>query len=717
MSGIGWSELHFPDGLSSGSAATAIRALAARTRGSAGPLALELHVRRDEVRWLLGCPPKDRARVASLLSGQIPGMRLSPVDQQELVPASRSAAVRNLVVELRLTNQRRRLTTDHSSAVTVGLLSLGGQLGTGESVRVQWLIGPAVRRSAPPRPGPKASAETIRAARSKAEDLLVVCAGRVAISTVGGGRGFGLLSEVMAALGLSAAPGVSLVRGRRPRWWAAWLFERRQLPLWGQMVLRADELAALVGWPIDLAPGLELPGINGLKRLPADPAVLNRSDRMIGVAGAPGQRGNLTLDTVSALRHLHVLGPTGVGKSTLLARLVLADIAAGIPVVVIDPKGDLVDDIWGRLPARCTGDVVVLDPSDPAPVGLPTLREGSASAEGIYHVLASLWSGSWGPRMGDIIHSGLSTLAIANRAIGSSWGLVALGPLLSDAGFRRPLVNVAVATDPVGLGSFWAWFDGLSADKTSVVLGPVMNKLRAFTSRPDLRAVLGQSEPRFDLSEIFTQKRSLLVRLPAGQIGTESAALLGSLVIAELWRTIQTRAGAPPLKRFPVMVYLDEFQQFLRLPLDLGDALAQARGLGVGLTLAHQHLGQLGTDLRAAVLANTGSGVCFRLGADDAAIMARGHPELDLLDLTRLGAHQVYARLMAGGTTQRYAFGRTLPLGPPSGNLTARRRANAARWGIDRDQTAAELAAQFSGQSPVADVQASGFGWLEGDQP
>jgi hypothetical protein len=124
-----------------------------------------------------------------------------------------------------------------------------------------------------------------------------------------------------------------------------------------------------------------------------------------------------------------------------------------------------------------------------------------------------------------------------------------------------------------------------------------MNKLRSFLLRPDLQAVLGPTEPRFELSEIFgataTPGRALLVRLPRGELGAEAATLLGSLVVHQVWQASQTRAGMRSGRRSPVFVYLDEFQDVLRLPLALGEALVQARGLGVGLVLAHQHLGQL----------------------------------------------------------------------------------------------------------------------------
>src|SRR4029077_4008507 len=108
-----------------------------------------------------------------------------------------------------------------------------------------------------------------------------------------------------------------------------------------------------------------------------------------------------------------------------------------------------------------------------------------------------------------------------------------------------------------------------------------------------------------------------------GLVGPEAAALLGSLFIAELWQAILGRAAIAPWRVYVVPVYLDEFQDYTHLPTDMSDALAQARGLGVALTLAHQHLAQLPGNLKAAVLANARSRVCFQLSGEDSQAIAK----------------------------------------------------------------------------------------------
>ena len=185
--------------------------------------------------------------------------------------------------------------------------------------------------------------------------------------------------------------------------------------------------------------------------------------------------------------------------------------------------------------------------------------------------------------------------------------LCALPVLLSNPRFRQKCV--ATLTDEVALKPFWHWFDSLSNGERQQAIAPVMNKLRAFLLRPRMRAVIGQAEPAFDIRSVFTERKVLLVSLAKGLIGPEAAALLGSLVVSQLWQATLGRARVAAGARTPVMVFIDEFHDYIHTPTDIADVLTQARGLGVGMTLAHQHLAQLPANLRSAVLAMPASSI------------------------------------------------------------------------------------------------------------
>jgi hypothetical protein len=147
-----------------------------------------------------------------------------------------------------------------------------------------------------------------------------------------------------------------------------------------------------------------------------------------------------------------------------------------------------------------------------------------------------------------------------------------------------------------------------------------------------------------DFTQVFTQRRIVLVPLKKGLLGAETAALIGSLLVAAVWHATLTRASIPPNKRHPVWLYLDEFQDIVRLPIDVADMLAQARGLKLGLTLAHQHLHQLAPETRAGVLGTTQSQLVFQLQHDDAKILAPRFTPLTIHDLTTLGTFDIALR-------------------------------------------------------------------------
>jgi len=218
-----------------------------------------------------------------------------------------------------------------------------------------------------------------------------------------------------------------------------------------------------------------------------------------------------------------------------------------------------------------------------------------------------------------------------------------------------------------------------------------MNKLRPFIMRTNLRRVIGQVQPRFDLRQVFTERKVLLVNLSKGRLGPEAASLLGSLVVAQLWQATLERSAIDPRRRHPVFVYVDEFQDYLHLPTDLSDALAEARGLGVGLTLAHQHLHQLEAGMRSAVLANARSRVCFQLAHEDARVMAAGTAQVEPEDFQSLGRFEVYAALMASGSVQPWCSLRTESPGRASSDPAAVRDASRQKYGTDRQDIEAAL--------------------------
>ena len=461
--------------------------------------------------------------------------------------------------------------------------------------------------------------------------------------------------------------------------------------------LSARELANLLWLP---AGDEELPGTPGLHpkltlppdwyRNPTNP----KTDRSFAVSMDTINPKRLSISPKDSLEHTICLGPTGSGKSTAMLHLILADINAGRSVLVLDPKADLVRDVLERIPEERIGDVVIIDPSDPCPCGFNPLAfkdYGSPSliADAILSVLKEIFIDSWGIYTQDVLTSTLLTLVETENAT-----LLWLLPLLTDENFRRKITSKV--KDRVALRPFWEQFEALRDTEKRQQISPVLNKLRQLTLRPGLRNILGQAKPKFSLTDLFYKRRIVLVSLNKGITGGETSRLIGSLIVGLTWTLALSRAGIPAEKRHIVSIFIDELQDYLSLPTDLSDALAQARGLGVGLTLAHQYRDQLPMGIRSGVDANARNKIVFGLNSKDAKDMAAMAPELTAEDFMALPRYQIYTSFQSGGKNTGWVQGRTLPPPPALRDAAELKARSQAAYGIPPEQTEEEYLSIFT---------------------
>lgn len=196
--------------------------------------------------------------------------------------------------------------------------------------------------------------------------------------------------------------------------------------------------------------------------------------------------------------------------------------------------------------------------------------------------------------------------------------------------------------------------------------------------------MLGQSSG-VDMADVLAGNKILLAPLKKAFLGAENAALIGSLVTASVWQAALGRAAIREEKRRPFWLYLDEFQDIVRLPIDVGDMLAQARNHGLGLTLAHQLLGQLSIEMRESVLANARTHVLFQFGVKDSKTLAESFTPLTADDLRHLGVFEVAIRPNVGGATLTPVTGQTYPLPDPVRDGDELARESRERYGIARN--------------------------------
>jgi energy-coupling factor transporter ATP-binding protein EcfA2 len=255
-----------------------------------------------------------------------------------------------------------------------------------------------------------------------------------------------------------------------------------------------------------------------------------------------GPRRAVALRVEDGRFHTHVIGATESGKSTLVANLALADMAAGRGVVVIDPKGDLVMDLLARTSGRATERLVLVDPEETeAPPSLNVLggEPAEVAVEHVVSVFARSFAAYWGPRTDDVLRSACATL---RRLHGAT--LADVPVLLTDRRFRAPLV--AGLSERSGLKAFWDGYDALSPAGQAQVIGPVMNKLRAVLARSFAQDLLGSATSSFSMADVL-ESGVLLARLPKGLLGEDTARLVGALLVARVSQAPDRpcRAGGP----------------------------------------------------------------------------------------------------------------------------------------------------------------------------
>jgi hypothetical protein len=692
-----WYQLNWPAELDTEQVAACMHALA----GSHISVMMRfvVHVTPEGIKHYVNIPEVNEYAVLRTFQTFLPSDELTTPEPFKM---EASAAMR-----VHFSTKNRALNTANPEAVSHAILSSLSDIGQGESILFEWVLGMNLQPVSVPSFAAEYEANSkwgmfFESLIHKPHELDAFAHASmqtkngshlwralllVGVNTVSAPRSEYLVNQILGAIRGVEAPGVGLSMKQT---YTPCLADNYD-PFFWPLRVNANELTTLLAWPLG---DKEVPGIARVaaKHL-AVSAKAPRSRRIIARSNIANSENYLTLSPKDGLMHTHVLGPTGVGKSTLLLNLITQDIAAGRGVMVIDPKGDLITETLQRIPQERYEDVVLLDPSDEAcPVGLNPLaahgRPTALVADDILSIFKGLYGSYFGPRTQDVMHAGLLTLCSV-----PGMSLCALPSLYTNPAFRSRLV--AKLNDPLGLGSFWSWYEGISEKERIQVLAPLMNKLRAFLLRPAMRRTIGQARPRFDLSEAMTSRKIVLVNLAKGLLGKDTAQLFGSLVIAQLWQAIQGRVAVPVEYRAPMFVYVDEFQDYLRLPTDVGDILAQSRGYGVGMVLAHQHLGQLPKELKSGILSNARSRICFQLGHEDALVMSKSSNLLSAQDFEKQARYQIYAQLVGNGEVLPWASGETLQPIEPISEVEAIRAMSRERYGINGAEVEASIAAQI----------------------
>jgi len=437
------------------------------------------------------------------------------------------------------------------------------------------------------------------------------------------------------------------------------------------------------------------------------PTVAQVRGLVLGEHRHRGEQSIASLDLESRFAHTWIVGGSGTGKSTLLANLALQDIAAGHGVAVLDPHGDLIDDIIGRIPDDRIDDVILFDPSDVEfPIGFNIL---DARTEIEQNLLASdlvaivrRFATSWGDTMSTVL--GEAVLALLAHPEGGT--LVDLRRFLVDDLFRKRYLSLVADPD---IRFFWDKEYSLIGTRS---LGPLLSRLDTFLRSRIIRHIVGQRDAKLDLGEAMRSGKVVLARLAKGLVGEENAYLLGSLLVAKFNQLALARQAIPQSERRPFFCYADEFQHFVTPSME--SLATEGRKYRFGLVLAHQTLAQLADvpRIEGALLGNCHTRIVFRVGESDAKKLAEGFSFFETSDLAARGRGEAIARI--GGASNDFNL-RTLPL-PRVKEDDAETRRHAistytrARYAVPR----AELTALFArAHAPASDVDVAPIEQIE----
>jgi hypothetical protein len=656
------------------------------------PAVIEIEATRGEIRHYMAMPRFHARMLLSQVRNMLPGVRIEEVSDYLVDQATIRAAG-----ELRLTSTSHPLGQERASATSGALLSALQPLGRGQTIRISLLL--AGTTTPHPVSLTKLAPDLARLRRLKHRSPLIRVCIRVGVSGAPPRIARALLYRVYSSMRVLDGPGAALVRRTLPWRVVAARIRDRSIPItiW-PVVLNTRELAGLLGFPLDdvKAPGLT---VGGSRQLPPPPD-MPRKGLVVANANYSGMRNRpLALTRADLLHHLWLLGPTGTGKSTDIASLVIQAARFGDGIFAEDPKADLCEEIMARLPEDRVKDVLHLNPAaTDQPIGYNILQSAGDEharelvVDDVVRIFGEVWKSSFGPRTADVLRNALLTLTATKAPDGSAFTLAEVAPLLENPSFRRFVT--AQPSVPESVRSFWTVFDVMSQGERGQTIGPSLNKLRALTTRTSLRLILGQSRG-LDVADVFTERRILLVSLNKGIVGTETAQLLGALLVTGLQSAALKRAAIPKEARRPAWAFLDEFQDVLRMGDGLADGLAQARALGLGYVLANQYLGQLPPAMQAAVLGTVRSSIVFQLDHDDARTLERRFsPLLTTEDLMGLGRYEIAARLCVDGQTRPPVTGETLALEEPIRDAFALTQTSRERYGTPRADVEAALRAR-----------------------
>lgn len=427
-------------------------------------------------------------------------------------------------------------------------------------------------------------------------------------------------------------------------------FIYRYMPMRGQTsVLSSEELATVFHFPNK---SVQTPNIHWVtaKRAPA-PANIPVSGLFLGKSTYRGLSKPVYMDIDDRRRHTYIIGKTGTGKSEFLKDMIMQDIKSGQGLAVIDPHGDLVEDILPMIPPQRSEDVILFDPSDTQrPMGFNMLEAQTEEQKHfvvnsiiglMYKLFDPNKTGIIGPRFEHAIRNAMLTVMYEP---GSTF--VEVVRVLTDANYVQELLPKV--QDPI-IRRYWTDQIAQTSDfHKSEVLDYIVSKFGRFVTNKMIRNIIGQSDSAFNFRKVMDEKKILLINLSKGRVGEENSNFLGLILVPKILVAAMSRQDMPKEQRQDFFLYVDEFQNFATP--DFAQILSEARKYKLNLVVANQFIGQMEEEVKNAIFGNVGTIVSFRVGVTDANYLQHEfQPTFTEADLINVERYNTYIKTIVGG--------------------------------------------------------------------
>lgn len=420
-----------------------------------------------------------------------------------------------------------------------------------------------------------------------------------------------------------------------------------------EMILNSEELASVFHFPSHF---IDTPNIDWLmaKQMPP-PTNLPSEGVILGESVYRGQAQPVRIKNDDRRRHVFMIGKTGVGKTTLYTNMFEQDMIDGRGCCFIDPLGDAVEDLLGKIPKNRLKDVILFDPSDVEyPMGLNLLEYQTKderdfliqeSIQIFYKLFDPGQTGIVGPQWEHWFRN--AALTIMSQPGGGT--LLDVPRIFTDDAFRARLVGYV--SDPI-VKAFWQQQLAKTADfHKSEMYNYFISKFGRFTTNELMRNIIGQKKSSFDLRRVMDEGKILLINLSKGKIGEVNSSLLGMILVSKIQMAAFSRADVNEEKRLDFYLYVDEFQNFTTD--SFATILSEARKYRLNLAIANQYIAQLTEQIRDAVIGNAGTMICYRIGAADAEFMEKEFPGVTASDMANLDRFNTYTKLLIDGTPSK----------------------------------------------------------------